>query len=219
MKINSSIKTLSLARNLAISFALASSAFSASAASLAYTGIGSENATEYSFTATETGDIIAYFLSKGSADYTNTLGATINGVATGAVGLNNQSSSFGDSLNLGFANAGDTVVFTLNVITTGDTWYSNKSLNADGGNHVYSATLSGNNLPFSGTYVAFEDLAKNVGSGIDLDYADEQVLVTNITTVSATPTAPSVPVPATIWLFGSGLLGLAGVTRSRYKAS
>jgi hypothetical protein len=215
MKINSSIKTLSLVRNCAMGFALASVAFSASAAPIAYSNYGTENLSEYTFTATETGDIVAYFLSKGSADYINTLGATINGVATGAVGLNNQDSSFGDSLNLGFANAGDTVVFTLNVTTTGDTWYSSKNLNSDGSNHVYSTTLSGGNLPFTGTYVAFEDLAKNLS---DFNYTDEQILVTNVTAASATPTAPAVPVPAAAWLFSSGLLGLAGVTRNRRKA-
>ncbi len=39
------------------------------------------------------------------------------------------------------------------------------------------------------------------------------LLITDTWTL--TPTTPAVPVPAAAWLFGSGLLGLAGITRRR----
>ena len=41
----------------------------------------------------------------------------------------------------------------------------------------------------------------------DIIYTDKQVLLT--------ATATAVPVPAAVWLFGSGLLGLVGVARRR----
>lgn len=56
--------------------------------------------------------------------------------------------------------AGDVLTFRLNVVTTGEVLYSDKVLNTDGINHVYSAVFSGDaahGIP-AGTYVGFEDL-------------------------------------------------------------
>jgi hypothetical protein len=209
---NSSITKLTLVKSYAAAAVLASFAVSANAAPVPYADAGVENPYQYTFTAIESGDIIAYFVGKGGADFSNNLGMTVNGVPTGTTGLNNQSSSFGEPLNLGFANAGDTIVFTLNVTNTGNTWYSNKSLNADNTNHVYAVDFSGEDeLIPTGAYVAFEDLAKFGAPNSDFNYLDEQFVVTNVAV------APAVPVPAAAWLFGSAVLGLAGVTRSRSK--
>jgi len=205
MKINLPITTSSLVKSGALALALSTYAFSAGAAPTPYADTGTENSIQYSFVAQTTGDIIAYFVDKGGAIYTNTLSITVNGVASAVSGLSNQSSSYGDSLNFGSVNAGDSIVFTLNVTDTGANWYSDKSLNSDGVNRIYSSAFSGDEFLPAGTYVAFEDLT-------DFNYLDEQFVVTNVT-------APAVPVPATVWLFGSGLLGLAGVTRRRSKTA
>lgn len=194
-----------VAKQLLATVALSASAFSAIAAPVPYANTGTENVIEYSFTAIETGNITAYFVGKGAADYTNTVGISVNGVATGIFGLNNQNSSYGDSLNLGFANAGDSVVFTIRVADLGRDFSSDKSLNIDGLNHVYSSTYGGDQFIPTGLYVAFEDL-KGVHFPQDFNYLDLQIVVSNVQ-------APTVPVPAAAWLFGSALAGLGLVRR------
>lgn len=166
---------------------------------------GTYNNTTYTFTATATGHVQAYWADYNTAGYTNLLGLMVNGVDTGIYGLNNQTSAIGDMLDFGTVNAGDTLVFTLHVQTTGDVWYSNPTMNADGLNHVYSSAFSGSGLVPAGTYVSFEDLR----NGGDLNYHDENFVFTNVSTVS------NVPVPAAAWLLGSGLIGLAGVARRK----
>src|SRR4051812_37895184 len=101
MKNNQSITSSNVVKTCALGVALAVSAFSASAAPVVYGNAGSENAAQYSFTATTTGDIVAYFVSKGEADYTNTLSLQVNGVAAGDYVLNNQTSAYGDAYNFG----------------------------------------------------------------------------------------------------------------------
>ena len=201
----------SIVKACALGVALSVSAF-AQAAPAPYSTPGTENLIEYTFTAIETGDLVAYFVSKGGADYTNSLSVFVNGVDTGFSGLINQSSSYGDSLNFGPVNAGDTIVFAINVSNTGNTWYSDKSQNTDGVNHIYSAAFEGDDFIPVGTYVAFEDLTVGSGPSIDYNYLDEQFVITNVTADT-----PEVPVPASAWLLGSGLLGLAGITRRRSR--
>lgn len=193
-------------RSLA-AIALSGAAFSAMAAPVPYSNPGTENVIEYSFTATATGAINAYFVSKGDADYTNTVGISVNGVETGVFGLNNQTSFYGQAFSLGFANAGDSVVFSIRVSDLGRDFSSDKSQNVDGINHVYSSTYSGDQFIPAGLYVAFEDL-KGTEFPQDFDYRDLQIVVSNVHT-------PVVPVPAAAWLFGSALLGLAGTARRR----
>ena len=167
----------------------------------------------HTFTATTSGQIGAYFFGS-TAAYTNTLSLLVNGVITpqssGGV-LNNHTSSFGDFVILGYANAGDVLMFQLNVLSTGKTWYSDESLNADGINHAYSAAFSGNaalGVP-TGTYVGFED----VYGGGDSDYNDETFMFTNIT--SNNPVSP-VPEPEAYATLLAGL-GLIAFTMRRRK--
>jgi len=101
-------------------------------------------------------------------------------------------------------------------LSTGSTWSSDKSLNADGANHVYSAPYDGANPPFgglipAGTYVGFEDLA--LAQGGDFDYNDDSFVFTNVTIGGPDGT----PIPAALPLFASalGLLGLLAHQRKR----
>ncbi len=164
---------------------------------------GTENPVNYTFTAARTGDITAWFTGS-TASFSENLGLLINGVATGITGLGNKTSAYGDKLVLGHANTGDSLVFFTNVATTGRTYYSDKSLNADGVNHVFSAAYAGDAKVPAGTYVAFEDL----WNGGDFNYFDETFVFDNVAT--------SVPEPGTWALMIVGL-GMVGYARRRRR--
>lgn len=179
---------------------------SAQAVPTAYATPGVENTATYSFTASSTGEIIAYFTGS-TAAYTNELTLLINGVATGIRGLNNQTSSYGDSISFGIVQAGATLVFELVTLTPSvgvGPWYSDKSLNSDGVQHVYSNSYAGDNIVRAGTYVSFEDKP----NGGNLNYNDENFVFTNVAT-------NAVPEPASLALVAFGLLGLGVARRSK----
>lgn len=195
------MKLKQIITSLALTCGLISSAFAAPAP---YAHPGTVNPTLYNFVATGNGDVIAYFADS-TAGYTNTLSLLVNGVDTGISGLNNHTSVYGQQLNFGPVHAGDSLVFRLNVLSTGDRWYSQKSLNSDGVNHVYSSSYSGDSVIPAGLYVAFEDLA----GGGDLNYHDENFVFTNVSS------GGTVPVPATSLLFGLGLAALSFFARRK----
>ena len=178
---------------------------------ISYPTPGVENTFTYSFAATSSGDLSAYFLGSG-ASYDETLGVLINGVDSGIVGLDNHSSSLGEKLDFGPVTAGESLTFYIDVKTTGHDYYSDVSKNADGINHVYStfytADPSDVNLGAvpSGIYVGFEDLSPVFDGHSDFNYADESFVFTNTTAVSA------VPLPASLSMLGSALLALAGLS-------
>ena len=58
----------------------------------------------------------------------------------------------------------------------------------------------------------------NIGVGAGGPWQDGLLQNVNPTYVGATVTVGAVPVPAAVWLFGSGLLGLVGVARRRQVA-
>jgi Domain of unknown function (DUF4114)/PEP-CTERM motif len=170
-----------------------------------YPNAGTQNPTTYTFTSNG-GDVMAYFMGS-SASYNESLGLLINGVDSGITGLQNHSTAVGESLDFGTIAAGMTLTFYINVATTGDVFYSDKGLNSDGVNHVYSTDVGASGGVPAGTYVAFEDLK----GGGDLNYHDETFVFTNVGTVT-----PSVPEPANLALLMSGL-GLMGFVARRRR--
>lgn len=191
--------------NSLLAGALAISAWSAQAGPIPYPNPGVLNPVNYAFTAASTGDVVAYFWGS-TASYTSTLSLLVNGVDTGIVGLNNHTSAYGDALNFGTVNAGDSLVFRLNVLTTGDAWYSDIGLNYDGVNHVYSTNFGGDALIPAGTFVAFEDLP----FGGDFNYNDEDFVFTNILDIG------QVPEPFSALLVGGALAGMFVVRRRKH---
>jgi hypothetical protein len=123
-----------------------------------------------SFTAASSGQLVAYFTGA-AGSFTNLVGARINGV-DGVLGLSNQGSAYGQSFVLGSVNAGDNLVFFIDVNAGSARYYTDPALNADGANHAWSSAYAGDALVPAGTNIAFEDLA----GGGDFNYRDHSVV-------------------------------------------
>lgn len=179
-----------------------------------YSSPGIANPQLYSFTASTTGIITAYFAGS-SAAYDNKLTMLVNGVSTGIIGLDNHTSSLGQALVLGNVNAGDTIVFKIITVGTDGNprgpWFSDKSMNSDGVNHVYSSAWAGDGTVPAGTFVAFEDLP----GGGDFNYNDETFVFTN-TSVNTEIQAAAVATPesSSLALLCVGL-GIIGAKRGK----
>lgn len=199
-----------------------------------YGNPGTINPTIYTFTAASSGVITAYFAGS-DAGYHSVIGMLVNGVSTGITGLDNHTSTVGQSMVLGNVNAGDTLTFVLLNLSLGLNAYSNPSLNgpydaAGGGsgvgqNHVYSTAYTrtsdiGGGLPIPlsanipvGTYVGFEDIyiPGNSTTFPDYDYNDETFIFANVST--GVPDAAS-----SAGLLGMSLAGI-GLLRRRFCAA
>jgi len=196
---------------LALSLA-ALGASHAVAGTIPYPNVGTPNPVTYTFTATATGDLKAYFAEYTGASYTEEVGLLVNGVNTGIYGLDNHTSVPGDSVDFGNVTKGDTLVFLDDVFSTGTTWYSDPSMNG-GQNHIYSTSAAANQLYAGspvGTYVAFEDLPYSTS---DFNYHDDTFVFTNTTLTS------SVPEPATWGLMLMGVAILGATLRMRPRAA
>jgi hypothetical protein len=168
-----------------------------------------------------TGTVMAQFVGGASAGFTNHLYLDSPTNALGVI-FNNHTSTLGDTVNLGSFTAGTELIFRNHVADTDTNFFTGPaSRNPD--NVIHAGIIEGltdadmdayeflNGLPNGtllrgGTLVGFED---TLGGG-DLDYNDLSYLFTNV------GTAP-VPVPAAMWLFGSGLMGLIGTAARRNK--
>jgi hypothetical protein len=201
-------------RNVPMAIALAALSFAfppgAGEDQIPYPNMGQYNPVTYSFTAIKTGDVIGYFAGS-DALFDNQVGLLVNGVLTSAgYGLDDHSSSIGQSFDFGHANAGDTLVFDLDVLSLGAHVYSDPSLNVPydtpgetiGHNHVYSTAYTATSPIFDsippGTYLAFEDESF---PNSDFSYADENFVFTNVRLAS-------VPEPSSIVSMGLGLGGI-----------
>lgn len=167
------------------------------------------------FTGASGTGINAYFYSVSAAD-TDTI--SIFDARTGTFlsptnAFNNQSPSTPGTM-VTFTSAtletGDMLVFDLyNTSFPGDTFSSNPSTSPDGDSHAYVTSFNGVIGSFGtivGTYVGMEDLPNGQS---DFDYNDDTYVFTNI---AAAPT----PEPSSFALFGTGLLGVAGVLRRKF---
>ena len=153
---------------------------------------------QYSFKVDHDGPVLAFFTGQ-TAAYGSILTANIGGVDR-AASIFNHGANIGDMFNFGPALAGDIIVFSLNVINTGNIFSSNMSLNADGLNHYKAIPLT-TDTPFYtgvGSWFGVEDI---YGGG-DLDYNDTTFFMTNVL-VSAVPE----PAMAVMLLFG--LIGVS----------
>ncbi len=191
-----------------LAIALASVSAPALAVFPSYGTPGTENPDTYSFTASSTGDLLAYFAGS-SAGYTDLLGVQVNGVDSGILGLNNHTTALGATLNFGPVTAGDVLTFYIKVTDTGDLFYSDASLNSDSQQHAFSAAYAGGDFGIpAGQFVSFEDL----NGGGDHDYNDVSFVIGGIS-------GGGVPEPASwaMMLGGFGLVG--GAMRRRQKIS
>lgn len=195
---------------IAAALGLVASAASAVTPLPQYPSRGKENPVEYSFTAARTGNITAWYTGT-TASYSEHLGLMVNGVKTGITGLNNKTSKVGDTLILGNAKAGDKLTFYIDVLTTKKTYFSDKSLNEDGVNHVFSASYAGSGIIPAGTYIGFEDLWK----GGDFNYFDLSFVFQNVASKEVSA-VEGVPEPSS-WAMLIAGFGLTGATLRRRR--
>lgn len=199
-----------------------------------YAKPGAYNAATYSFTAANTGDVFAYFTGA-SAAYDSQVGLLVNGVSTGVYGLDDHGSAIGDSINLGSVQAGDSLVFVLDILTLNKKVYSDPSLNLsydkggsgglhNGHNHIYSTAYDATSPLFAGvptgTFVSFEDQRFPRS---DLDYNDYSFVFTNPPALIASrpldpPGVAGVPEPG-IWALMIAGIGMLGLQLRRRRAA
>lgn len=150
---------------------------------------------------TTTGDVIATFQAN-NASFDDRLFLDSPSNVLGQIFFNH-GNSIGDTRDLGTFTAGTVLTFRLHVDNTNSNFFSGPAgLNPDGLTHasVDAVGLS--------TTVAFEDVA---GPGSDRDFNDLTFSFTNTTPVD------SVPEPATVALFSTGLLALLAYGWRRRK--
>lgn len=155
-----------------------------------------------SFSAGIDGVLVAWFTGA-AGGFTNVAGVRINGI-DGATGLNNQTTAYGTQFVMGNVHAGDALVFFIDVLDTGDRFYSDPTLNTDQVNHTWTKSYGGDAFVPAGFNLAFEDL---LGGG-DFNYFDHSFVI------GVRPPG-SVPEPGTLALIVASLGVLVSVMRRR----
>ncbi len=148
---------------------------------------------------TNTGNVTATFQGS-TAGYDSLLYLDSPANMFGAI-FHNHANSIGDTFDLGSFTAGTELIFRIEVLNTGNNWYTGPAFrNADGVPHNVV-----DNLPGGDTYVGFEDLA--VSEFPDNDYDDLNFSFTNT----------AVPEPASALLAMGAVAGMF-VRRNRRSA-
>lgn len=165
------------------------------------------SAQDYRYYVAKEGTVSGFFGGQ-SAGYTSDLSLTAAGYSDPTVSINNHTSQLGDMTVFGWYAAGTELTFKLAVHDTGDTFYSDKALNADGLDHMRALQFSLPNGSFTEftpvVFLGFEDLL----SGGDMDFNDNMAMFSNVIIVP-------VPEPSSIAMLLAGL-GLLGFTRSSF---
>jgi PEP-CTERM motif len=208
---------------LALASVLAAGSSPLLADDIPYANVG-QLAPANALTASATGTVVGYFAGSSAGDNdTIELWDKTQNTFSGFV-LPNHSSTVGDPTTFLSVNAGDTLIFILDNVSTGqyeDSVNNNgtpTTWSTDGYNHAYTTAYTAGSIAglpsgLTGTYVGMEDLAVtglDPLTGSDLDYNDDTFVFTDIDPASPTPE------PASFVLFGSGLVGAAGVLRRKF---
>lgn len=187
------------------------SASSAFADSIPYANAGTVAPTVATY-ATSNGVSLYYYGS--TAGYTDYIGVIDlkTGYNSGSL-LNNKTTSVGTEITVGTAagqiNTGDQLEFYIN--SPEGLFYSIGANSPDGINHAYitnysGGTANGVKIP-AGYFVGLEDEARGHS---DLNYNDDDFIVTGISNTSVTPE------PASLILMGTGVLAVVALSRRRH---
>ena len=189
---------------LLILLALATTAVPAMADNIPYGTAGTAAPTK-AFSAISTGSVTGYFFGFSAADTDKIQLCDVTKSMCSAFVFDNQTTAIGTSINLGSVNAGDKLTINLENLTTGYLLSSDPSKSVDGINHAYATAYTGGvaGIP-AGLFVGMEDLR---APGSDLDYNDDQFVLTNVTT------AVSTPEPSTLLLLSVGMFGIFQLRR------